>query len=251
MKSNSSRLSTRRLLSSSTTLARLVRWISGTLVASMSWRKAPSASYWNKNKTVRTGCRHARWQQGRGRPRACTFPRDARARPRHPRSPHPPVNRRQQVPGPVRPARPDRWLAAACDSGYTCSAGGRVGGGGDGGKGRAGVTRRPAGQGAGCRRPPATRSTGKPAAQHVVRRGTPWCKSYSSPPAARGTCVCAPAARPCPSWGCTPSFSRSCMPGREGHNLAFITRHPTSDVPLSKAAQAGRAVRPHAVTNEA
>ena len=31
------------------------------------------------------------------------------------------VNRRQQVPGPVRPARPLRWLAAARLSGYTCA----------------------------------------------------------------------------------------------------------------------------------
>ena len=32
------------------------------------------------------------------------------------------VKRRQQVPGPVRPARPERWLAAAWLSGNTCSA---------------------------------------------------------------------------------------------------------------------------------
>ena len=37
----------------------------------------------------------------------------------------PPVKRRQQVPGPVRPARPDRWLAAAWDSGNTCTGGGQ------------------------------------------------------------------------------------------------------------------------------
>lgn len=53
---------------------RLVRWISGTLVSSISYRKAAS------------------------------------------------VKRRQQVPGPVRPALPLRWLAAARLSGYTCSA---------------------------------------------------------------------------------------------------------------------------------
>ena len=61
-------------LNKRTVLPRLVRWISGTLVSSISLRKAAS------------------------------------------------VNRRQQVPGPVRPARPLRWLAAARLSGYTCSA---------------------------------------------------------------------------------------------------------------------------------
>ena len=42
MKAKSSRLSTRRLFSSSTTFPRLVRWISGTLADSISARKADS-----------------------------------------------------------------------------------------------------------------------------------------------------------------------------------------------------------------
>ena len=64
---------TLRLLSSSSVLPRLVRWISGTFISSSSLRYAFS------------------------------------------------VNSRQHVPGPVRPARPLRWFAAARLSGYTCA----------------------------------------------------------------------------------------------------------------------------------
>mmetsp|Transcript_15676 Transcript_15676/g.59484 ORF Transcript_15676/g.59484 Transcript_15676/m.59484 type:complete len:308 (-) Transcript_15676:713-1636(-) len=73
MKSNSIRLWIPRLLSISTTLARLVRWISGTLSSGSSFSKLHG------------------------------------------------VKSRKHVPGPVRPALPDRCCAAALDTGTTCS----------------------------------------------------------------------------------------------------------------------------------